>query len=274
MQLHLATKDESYTAFVAEFAAKILACQETGEAESPITGFFYRDESKKHIVHFSHQARDQIFLQALAEACKALPQHIDKPKWENGMRTFGDYLKALVKYTEPYGMLPAGIYSIDELEDAETFARIHPSVEFERENTNYKQQLENGLGVGGGYYIKSFPVWFSYRGNSAIHLSMGKAAALLGEYFCDDTLKQIACEQFYWTLGKNPMGQSLIYGEGSNYGQQYTALLGETVGEMPVGIQTLANEDLPYWPPANIATYREVWATPPCRWLWIAANLV
>lgn len=273
-QLYLATKDESYTAFVEEFAAKILACQETGEAKAPMTGFFYRDESKKRIVHFSHQARDQIFVQALAEACKALPQHIDKPNWENGMKLFGDYLKALAKYTEPYGMLPAGIYSINELEDAETFARIHPSVVFERENSNYKQQLENGTELGGGYYIKSFPVWFSYRGNSAIHLSMGKAAALLGEYFRDDALKQIACEQLYWTLGKNPMGQSLIYGEGSNYGQQYTALLGETVGEMPVGIQTLANEDLPYWPPANIATYREVWTTPPCRWLWIAANLV
>ena len=67
---------------------------------------------------------------------------------------------------------------------------------------------------------------------------------------------------------------SLIYGEGSRYGQQYTALLGETVGEIPVGVQTRRNEDLPYWPPANIATYREVWTTPVRCWLWIAADLI
>lgn len=273
-QLYRVTKEESYSVLVAEFAEKILACQERGEAGAPMTGFFYRDESKKHIVHFSHQARDQIFVQALAEACKVLPDHASKPDWEKGMKLFGDYLKALAKYTEPYGMLPAGIYSMNEIEDAETFARIHPSVEFEREKLNYKQQLENGIALECGYFIKCFPVWFSFRGNSAIHLSMGKAAALLGEYFCDNELKEIAREQLYWTLGKNPTGQSLIYGEGSNYGQQYAALLGETVGEMPVGIQTFANEDLPYWPPANIATYREVWTTPPGRWLWIAANLL
>lgn len=273
-QIYTATKDESYADFTAEFAEKILACQETGKKSISITGFFYRDEKKEHIVHFSHQARDQIFIQALCEACKALPNHADKPKWEHGMRLFGDYLKALVQYTEPYGMLPAGVYSMSEAEDKETFLRIHPTVQFEREQANYKQQLENGIELGNGYFIKCFPVWFSFRGNSAIHLSMGKAAALLGEYFNDDTLKQIAREQLYWTLGKNPAGQSLIYGEGSNYGQQYTALLGETVGEMPVGVQTRANEDLPYWPPANVATYREVWTTPPGRWLWIAANLV
>lgn len=61
---------------------------------------------------------------------------------------------------------------------------------------------------------------------------------------------------------------------GTFYGQQYTALLGETVGEIPVGVQTLANEDVPYFPQANIATYREVWTTPAGRWLWIAADVL
>jgi len=43
---------------------------------------------------------------------------------------------------------------------------------------------------------------------------------------------------------------------------------------MPVGVQTRGNEDLPYWPPANIATYREVWTTPPGRFMWVAADLI
>ncbi len=273
-QLHTATGEACYQGYAVEFADKMLACQETGEGKAPFTGFFYRDESRTAMVHFSHQARDQIFVQALVALCQAMPSHPDKFRWEKAMGLFAQYLKDLRRFTQPYGMLPAGLYHESELRDREAFARVHPHVDFERELPHYKEQLESAVALGNGYYVRSFPVWFSYRGNSAIHLSMGKAASLLGVYYKDPELCEIAREQLYWTLGKNPSGQSLVYGEGSNYGQQYTALLGETVGEMPVGIQTRGNEDVPYWPPANIATYREVWTTPPGRWLWVAADLV
>lgn len=273
-QLYTATKEDIYQTYAADFAQKLLSCQESGGSNAPLTGFFYRDATHQTIVHFSHQARDHIFAQALTAAATAMPNHPQKETWETGMRLFGQYLKDLQQYTAPYGMLPAGLYHESELDDLEAFLRVHPQVNFETERPNYKAQLENAVNLGNGYYIKRFPVWFSFRGNSAIHLSMGKAASMVGRYFEDDALCQIAREQLYWTLGKNPSGQSLIYGEGSNYGQQYTALLGETVGEMPVGIQTRGNEDVPYWPPANIATYREVWTTPPGRWLWILADLL
>lgn len=267
------TGEDHFARYAADFADKVAACQETGD-RAPMKGFFYRDETHSAIVHFSHQARDHIFVMALAEVCGALADHPRKPAWENAMRLFADYLKGLEQYTAPYGMLPAGLYHVSEADDKATFDVIHPTVDFERERKNYLEQLDNAISLGNGYYVRCFPVWFSYRGNSAIQLSMGKAAALLGNYFGDDPLIEIAREQLYWTLGKNPFGQSLIYGEGSNYGQQYTALLGETVGEMPVGVQTRGNEDLPYWPPANIATYHEVWTTPPGRWMWIAADLL
>ena len=259
---------------VREFARKLMACQQQSEKGVPVPGFFYRDETHKVIVHFSHQARDQIFVQALAAACRALPDDPEKGAWERSMRLYGEYLKKLKAYTQPYGMLPAGVYHVSELDDEESFARVHPHVVLERERANYREQLENATDLGGGWYLRCFPVWFSFRGNSAVHLSMGKAASLLGRYFGDEELTQIAREQLYWTTGKNPFGQSLIYGVGARFGQQYTALLGETVGEMPVGVQTRRNEDVPYWPPANIATYREVWTTPPGRWMWVAADLL
>ncbi|MBT9779194.1 glycoside hydrolase [Clostridium sp. MCC353] len=273
-QIYQATRDPEYIPLIAEFINKMAACQETDNEKLSIHGFFYRDESKKAIVHFSHQSRDQIFVQALCEALKALPDHPDREKWEAAARLYGDYLLALTEYTAPYGMVPAGIFSETEADDVETFQLIHPKVDYDRERINYIEQLKQGVPLGNGYYLKCFPVWFSYRGNSALHLSMGKAASLLGAYFKDERLTQVAREQLYWTVGKNPFGQSIIYGAGSSYGQQYTALLGETVGEIPVGIQTRANEDLPYWPQANIATYREVWTTPVGRWLWIAADLL
>lgn len=274
-QLHLAGS----TAFgvklrICKYGCALLACQDTGEAKLPFSGFFYRDETKRVPVHFSHQSREHLFMQALCAACEALPRVPEKTRWEKAMRRYGDYLKAMAAYTAPYGMLPAGVFSETELDDAETFALLHPTVKFEAERENYRAQLQSAEPLGGGWYVRCFPVWFSFRGNSAVHLSMGKAASLLGRALGDDALLDIAREQLYWTLGKNPFGQSLIYGEGDNYGQQYAALLGETVGEIPVGVQTRANEDVPYWPQANIATYREVWTTPAGRWLWIVADLM
>ncbi len=272
-KLYEATGDEYFASEAASMADAIVACQDV-DGKAPMHGFFYRDESKRTIVHFSHQARDHIFVMALDEVCKALEGKCDTSAWESSMKLFGEYLKTLRQYTMPYGMIPAGLYHISEIEDEETFNVVHPHVVLSEEKDNYIEQLENGISLGDGYFIRSFPVWFSYRGNSAIQLSMGKAASILGRRFGDDDLMDIAREQLYWTLGKNPFGQSLIYGEGERYGQEYTALLGETVGEMPVGVQTRRNEDLPYWPPASIATYREVWTTPPGRWMWIAADLI
>lgn len=272
--LYQASGEEIYAQYAANYADKVLLCQEIDREELPIHGFFYRDESRKTIVHFSHQSRDHIFVQALCEACIALKNYPRRAEWEAGMKRYGQYLVDLMEYTAPYGMLPAGVFSETEAEDEEVFALIHPKVDYEREKANYVEQLKQGISLGSGYYLKCFPVWFSYRGNSALHLSMGKAAAMIGRYFDDQQLIQIGREQLYWTLGKNPFGQSLIYGAGTFYGQQYTALLGETVGEIPVGVQTLANEDIPYFPQANIATYREVWTTPAGRWLWIAAEIL
>lgn len=272
-RLFALTGEDGYRKDALRYSSQLVACQEKG-VKAGLTGFFYRDESHSTIVHFNHQGRDYIFAKALDECLEALPDAPEAEVWAEALRCHGDYLKGLMKYTAPYGMLPAGLHHISEVDDAITFARMHPDVSYEEERENYIQQLHSGIDLGDGYFLRAFPVWFSFRGNSAIHLSMGKAASIIGRRFHDEALLDIAREQLYWTLGKNPFGQSLIYGEGNHYGQEYTALLGETVGEMPVGVQTRGNEDLPYWPQASVATYREVWTTPPGRWMWIAADLV
>lgn len=273
-RLFAITADDSYAKTAVEYANKVVACQEDGAAQLPMKGFFYRDSSKKHIIHSSHQSRDYLCVQALCAACDAIPDSPDKARWEKALALHGEYLKQLMQYNAPYGLIAAGMYQASEADDEETFKHIHPRVNFEEERANYLEQLSNGCALGKDCYVRSMPVWFSFRGNSAILLSMGKAAAIVGRYLNDEELLQIAREQMYWTLGKNPFGQSLIYGEGENFGQQYTALLGETVGEMSVGVQTRANEDLPYWPQGNIATYREVWIAPVSRWLWLASDLL
>jgi hypothetical protein len=273
-QIFEAIGEPYYAGEARKFAGLMLECQETGDAKLPLSGFFYRDSTKKTIVHFNHQSRDQIYVQALEALCRTQKDHCDLPEWEKGMRLYGQYLKDIMKYTEPYGMIPAGLHCMDEADDTETFKLLHLHTTFENEHENYIQQLKNGVQVGDKHYLRSFPVWFSFRGNTAVHLAMGKAAALAGRYFDDRELIQIAREQLYWIAGKNPFGQSLMYGEGSNYAQQYAVLPGEMVGELPVGIQTRGNEDVPYWPQGNNATYKEAWTTPAGRWLWVAADIL
>lgn len=266
-------QDRFFADQAAAFGSLLLSCQETGRQDCPLSGFFYREPDKKTIVHFNHQSREHLFMQALVALCRTQPAHRDKDVWENAMHLYGEYVKNIYSYAAPYGLLPAGIHKMDEYLDEETFSLLHLMTTFEEDSKNYKEQLEKGISLNENYCIRMFPVWFSFRGNTAIHLSSGKAASLLGLYFNDNELIEIAREQLYWIFGKNPFGQSLIYGAGSNYAQQYGALNGEMAGSLPVGIETRRNDDIPFWPMENCATYKEVWTTSAGRWLSVAADL-
>ncbi|MDR1438614.1 MAG: glycoside hydrolase family 9 protein, partial [Clostridiales bacterium] len=233
-RLQLAGAAGKYEAAAGEAAERLLACQETGGAGLPLSGFFYRDESHRTIVHYSHQSREQQFMQALASLCAAWPEHPMRHAWEAAMRRYGAYLKALMPYTAPYGMLPSGVHCVDEAGDSETFPLLHLMATHGEEAENYRAQLAAGAPVGSRHVIKRFPVWFSFRGNLAVQLAMGKAASLLGRYFGDGELIQIGREQLYWLWGKNPFCQSLQYGVGTRYAGQYAVLCGEAVGELPV----------------------------------------
>lgn len=251
------------------WAGLLMACQEQGEAGIPIRGFFYRDESHRTIVHFNHQSREYQFAQALDAICETQPDAPERPQWEQALHLYGEYLKSIAGNTAPYGMLPAGLHKLDEADDAGTFQYLHVGCQYASEQENYRAQLAQGKPVAPGYVLRNFPVWFSFRGNTAVMLAMGKAAAIIGRRFHDAALLQIGREQLYWMWGKNPFGQSLIYGDGSSYCRQYAVLCGECVGEVPVGIETRNNEDVPYWPQNNNATFREVWIGAACRWLWL-----
>jgi hypothetical protein len=139
---------------------------------------------------------------------------------------------------------------------------------------DYAAQLEAGVPLDAQHYLRVFPVWFSFRGNSAVHLAAGKAAALCGRALGDEALLDIAREQLYWALGKNPFCQSLMYGEGYNYPEQAVFLPGTMTGELPVGVQTRDAEDVPYWPQTNNATYKEAWLSVAGKWFSLVASLV
>lgn len=271
--LYKLTKDPKYAQYAVEFMEEVLLAQRKTPLADPdgLKGFFYRDKQQKVVVHSNHQSREQIYAQALVALAEGQPNHPRQKAWRESLQSYGDYLSKIMKYTAPYGMAPAGVYHIQEAQDSLSFNRQHLFAG-EKAKDDYVDQLKQGVQLDDEYYLKRFPVWFSFRGNAAIHLSHGKAATIVGKYLKNENLLQIGREQLYWTVGKNPFGQSLIYGEGANFAQQYCPLPGEMVGEMPVGIQTRYNEDVPYWPQANNATYKEVWMTTAGKWLSLTAE--
>ena len=75
-------------------------------------------------------------------------------------------------------------------------------------------------------------------------------------------LFELAQLQLQWVVGRNPFAQSTMYGKGYDYAPQYTAMSGDMVGSLPVGIQTKNYEDVPFWPVTNCWNYKEVWVHP------------
>lgn len=272
-QLFKLTDDPYYAQEAAQAIQYTLECQRTEplKDKDKLCGFFYRDLDKKSIVHFTHQSRDQVFMQALTALCETQPNHPDYKKWKSSIRMYGDYLKTIMQYVQPYGLVPSGVYHIDEVKDSVNFYVVQVGIRSGAEQ-DYKEQLENGVRLDNEHYLRVYPVWFSFKGNAAVQLSTGKAAALCGKFLEDPELIDIAEQQLFWMVGKNPFGQSLIFGEGSNYTQLYTALPGETVGAIPVGMQSYFNEDEPYWPQFNTATYKEVWGSSAARWLSLVSE--
>lgn len=265
--LYKVTKEKYYAGKAAEFIKYTIQCQrkEPLNDKNKTRGFFYRDLDKKSIVHFTHQSRDQVYMQALIALCETQPDHPDHDTWENSIRIYGEYLKNIMQYVKPYGMIPSGVYHKDEVKDSANFYIVQVGIRKDV-TKDFKEQLENGIRLDDEHFLRIFPVWFSFKGNAAVHLATGKAAALCGKFLKDQELINIAEQQLFWIVGKNPFGQSLIWGEGSNYPQQYTALPGEMVGEIPVGMQARFNEDAPYWPQFNTATYKEVWGSSAGKW--------
>ena len=273
-ELYLLTKEKQYSECVAKHMERLLLAQEQEGLDlfngDKIKGFFYRNNTKKSIQHFNHQAREHLYAWAFTGAMTVQPEN---QAWKDAAIAYGEYLKFLVRFSYPYPMLPSGLYLEDEPEDEYDFQKQHLLVGDEIKE-NYREQLEEGQHIGEKLYLKYFPVWFSFRGNNGITLSMGLSAAALGKQLNDKQLLEIAEGQLQWTIGMNPFNQSMMYGEGVNYALQYTVLSGEMIGELPVGIQTFANEDQPYWSQLNNATYKEVWVGLAGRWLSILKEVL
>ena len=265
VNLYRSTGEKRFADKAVEFAGVIYDSQQRTPLATtpPLSGFFYTGPTRDRILHYGHRGHEQAPIVALAELCQALARHPDRGKWESVLRLHAGYLKTTSQFTEPYGMLPASIYTENEFESAP-----------ENRRDAFREQVLNGLALGGGYRLRTYPVWFDYRGNYGVMLSQAKALSTEARLLNDKGLNAIVQRQLEWVVGRNPFAQSTMFGVGYDFAPQYSEMSGDIVGSLPVGMETRANFDAPYWPPQNCYTYKEVWVHPVSRWMWIIADLV
>lgn len=270
LELFDATRKPQYADKAVALARTILDSQQITfvGSEFPLAGFFFEGPDRERIFHQFHRGNDQAPIVALARLVETFPDHADWMAWYATLARYAEYQKRSARTTEPYGVLPAYIYHDTEyLTMPEGLERYNATPEV------YRDQVLQGMPMGDGYHLKAFPVWFGRRGNFGVLLAQAKALSAASRVRRDAAGADLAQKQAQWIVGRNPFSQSTMYGEGYDWTQQYSVSSGDFVGSLPVGMKTRGNRDVPYWPPQNMYTYKEVWVHPPARWLWLMEDL-
>ena len=271
--LYKATLDKKYLDYAVKFADYILACQQTTPTnwEIPFVGFFYEDSTKTTPLTYDHRAHDQVIIMALAELLKNAPENKKSALWQTSLELYREYIKKLLEFSKPYNFLPAGIYFLNA-PAALTGSGDHKKARFSGEI--YKRLLENGIKLNDGVYLRRMPVVKIFRGSYGVLLSKAKAVSALGLALKDNTLLEVAKQQIAWILGNNPFSCSFMYGEGYDFPDMNTVSNSFNVdGQLPVGLNSFEDTDMPYMPMTNQATYFEVWVHPASRMLWTLSDL-
>ena len=274
VDLYKATSDRRYADEAFKLADQILASQEqTLQPWSiPMTGYFYTSPKRENLFHRFHIGQEEEPIVALVHLCETFPNHADWMKWYSGIVLHSKYYQQVAaKVDEPYNVLPAAVYKESEVRLLPQSKDWTPLRAADRDA--YIEQVHRGVPLGGEFYLRRFPVWFDFRGNSSVLLSESKALSAAGQLRGDLAAEDLAQQQAEWLLGRNPFSASIMYGEGYDWTPLYSVRSGQMVGALPVGIETKEFNDAPYWPAQICWTYKEVWTQPVGEWIWLMQDL-
>ena len=274
IDLYRATGEQKYADEAFKLAGLILESQEQKLQpwSIPLTGYFYTSPKRENLFHRFHIGQEEEPIIALTHLCETFPDHADWMKWYTAIVLHSKYYQqAAAKVDEPYGMLPAAVYRENEVRLIPEQKNWTPLRAADRDA--YLEQVHRGIPLGDEYYLRRFPVWFDFRGNSSVLLSEAKALSAAAQLRGDLEGEDLAQRQAQWLLGRNPFSTSLMYGEGYDWTPLYSVRSGQIVGALPVGIETREYNDAPYWPHQNCWTYKEVWTQPVGEWIWLMQEL-
>jgi hypothetical protein len=274
VDLFRATGELRYADEAFKLADLILASQEQTIQpwRIPLTGFFYTSPKRENLFHRFHMGQEEEPVIALTHLCESFPKHENWIKWYAAITLHSKYYQQVAaEIDQPYDVLPAAIYKESEarlLPQSKDWTPLRAA-----DRDAFIEQVHRGLPLGGEYYLRRFPVWFDFRGNSSVLLSQTKALSAAGQLRGDLEAEDLAQEQAEWLVGRNPFSASVMYGEGYDWTPLYSVRSGQMVGALPVGIETKEYNDAPYWPTQICWTYKEVWTQPVGEWIWLMQDL-
>jgi len=274
VELFEATGDRQYKDEAVALGALVLASQERKLQPwtTPLTGYFYTGPKRENLFHRFHVGQEQEPIVALTKLCEAFPDHADWMKWYSAVVLHSQYyLKPASAFDLPYAVLPAGVYRESEaglIPEAKNWTPLRAA-----DRAAYIEEVHRGVRLGDDSYLRRFPVWFDFRGNSSVLLSQAKALSAAARLRRDLDAEDLAQRQAQWFVGRNPFSSSLMYGEGYDWTPLYSVRSGQMVGALPVGIETKGYNDDPYWPTQICWTYKEVWTAPVGQWIWLMDDL-
>ena len=274
IDLYEATGNSVYADEGIALGGQILASQERTLQPwpLPLTGYFYTGPDRKSLFHRFHMGEEEQPIVALDHLCRALPNDSHWMQWYSAIVLHAKYYQqAAASADAPWDMLPAGIYRLSEAEHLPQSASWRPLETASRDT--FAAEVKQGLPLGGDYYLRRFPVWFQFRGNSSVLLSSAKALSAAAQLREDMAGENLAQEQAQWFIGRNPFASSIMYDEGYDWTPLYSIRSGQIVGALPVGIETKGIADTPYWPDQICWTYKEVWTQPAAEWIWLMNDL-
>jgi hypothetical protein len=274
VELYQATRDQRYADEAVALGDLVLASQERTLQPwtIPLTGYFYTSPKRDNLFHRFHIGQEQEPIVALIRLCEALPDHEKWIKWYSAVVLHSQYyLKPAAAVDEPYAVLPAAVYRESEARLIPESKNWTPLRAADRDA--YVQEVRRGIPLGGENYLRRFPVWFDFRGNSSVLLSEAKALSAAGQLRGDLEAEDLAQKQAQWLVGRNPFSASVMYGEGYDWTPLYSVRSGQMVGALPVGIETKGFDDAPYWPTQICWTYKEVWTQPVGQWIWLMQDI-
>lgn len=259
VRLHRVTEKPLYRDRAVELARALLTTQQAEPIPSwtlPLTGYFHTGTDRQRPLTYEHRGHHQAPVVALVELCETFPSHPDVGSWREAVRLHAEYLLQTARLSAPWELPAAGIYRTTD------------------GDANYLRQVREGIRLDDTHFLRRFPVWNELRGNSGVLLSQARALSAAASLLGDPRLTELAWTQLEWHLGRNPFAQSLMYGIGHNYTPQYSAMSGNIVGGLPVGIQTRGADDIPYWPASTCYNYAEIWVHSSTRFLTVLTDLL
>ncbi|HVX66188.1 MAG TPA: glycoside hydrolase family 9 protein, partial [Bryobacteraceae bacterium] len=272
LELWQATGNRKYADHALGLARTIVDAQQrtfVPGLKLPLAGFFYTGPDRKRVLRYMHPSHEDAPVEALARLCELFPEHSDWMKWYSSAALYSEYFqKSMARLSEPYGMLANSIFRDDD------YLQIPERGGWGGMNREgFRRQVLRGVKVGEHHYVRLFPVWFEFRGNYGTMLTQANGIAKAAHLRGNLELAGLAERQLQWVAGRNPFVQSTMWGEGYDYAPQYTAMSGDIVGSLPVGIQSHGDADAPYWPTENCHNWKEVWVLPVARWIALMREL-